>query len=196
MIWLEIAVTMTGSKDLALLAYTNITKFLISIPVYVLKPVERVSIGNICEQWMATCSVCHRSCGSVVKLNSWFLGHEKLIKVFWWWICGLWTQPINWTNSQIMADKNYIPGGVQGHNTLASTVCLCNRTCANDTVPPAQCVCVTARAQMTQCRHRSQCFSSPFLEFFRSYADTTQVDIKIPKLTTWLNKCLQLQCRK
>ena len=29
MIWREIAVTMTGSKDLALLAYANITKFLI-----------------------------------------------------------------------------------------------------------------------------------------------------------------------
>jgi len=34
-----------------------------------------------------------------------------------------------------MADKNYIPGHVVGHSAFAGTVCLCHRTCTNDTVP-------------------------------------------------------------
>jgi len=34
-----------------------------------------------------------------------------------------------------MADKNYISGHVLGHNASASTVCLLDRSFANDTVP-------------------------------------------------------------
>jgi len=53
-----------------------------------------------------------------------------------------------------MAGKNYIPGHV--------------RACEVTTFSPAQCVCVTTLALMTQCRHSSQCFYSPFLEFSSS----------------------------